>query len=87
MTAPASSVTVRYFASAAAAAQTDQQTWPVPAEPTIEVLVRELGVGRPDLTRVLARCSFLCDGIAVRDTGKRLVAGCTIDVLPPFAGG
>jgi molybdopterin synthase sulfur carrier subunit len=35
----------------------------------------------------LKRCSFLCDGIAVRDAGMALAPGQTVDVLPPFAGG
>jgi sulfur-carrier protein len=36
---------------------------------------------------VLVRCSFLCDGVAVRDRAQPLRPGTTIDVLPPFAGG
>jgi molybdopterin converting factor small subunit len=35
----------------------------------------------------LERCSYLCDGIAVRDETTPLRTGDTIDVLPPFAGG
>ncbi|MDG3011736.1 MoaD/ThiS family protein [Rhodococcus sp. D2-41] len=81
------SVTVRFFAAAAAAAQTDEESWPVSDGATVDTLVARLGAGRRELARVLARCSYLCDGIAVRDTGKRLIPGCTIDVLPPFAGG
>ena len=40
-----------------------------------------------ELAAVLDRCSFLCDGIAVRDAGKTLETNQTVDVLPPFAGG
>ena len=39
------------------------------------------------LATVLSRCSYLCDGIAVRDETTALRSGDTIDVLPPFAGG
>jgi molybdopterin synthase sulfur carrier subunit len=35
----------------------------------------------------LSRCSYLCDGIAVRDLGMTLSDAATLDVLPPFAGG
>jgi sulfur-carrier protein len=35
----------------------------------------------------LSRCSYLCDGIAVRDLGMTLGDAQTVDVLPPFAGG
>ncbi|PRC60698.1 molybdopterin synthase sulfur carrier subunit, partial [Mycobacterium sp. ITM-2017-0098] len=39
------------------------------------------------LAKVLARCSYLRDGIAVRTTATELANAQTIDVLPPFAGG
>jgi molybdopterin converting factor small subunit len=35
----------------------------------------------------LTRCSYLRDGIAVRDETAALQPGDTIDVLPPFSGG
>jgi sulfur-carrier protein len=39
------------------------------------------------LAKVLARCSYLRDGVAVRDMATGLASAQTIDVLPPFAGG
>lgn len=36
---------------------------------------------------VLAKCSFLVNGIAEPDTSRMLQEGDTVDVLPPFAGG
>ena len=54
---------------------------------TVDDLVTGLGERNGDLARVLLRCSFLLDGIAVRDRGQSLKAGNTVDVLPPFAGG
>ena len=36
---------------------------------------------------VLQKCSYLCDGVAVRDRAIVLRAHQNIDVLPPFAGG
>jgi sulfur-carrier protein len=80
-------VTVRYFAAARAAAGSDSEQLTVRPGATVDDLVDRLGDDNRELARVLARCSFLCDGLAVRDRARTLQAGETIDVLPPFAGG
>jgi molybdopterin converting factor small subunit len=80
-------VTVRYFAAACAAAGTDTETLVVRPGTTVAQLVERLAVRGTRLATVLGRCSYLCDGIAVRDDTALLRAGDTIDVLPPFAGG
>jgi len=80
-------VTVRFFAAAAAAAGKDSTRLTVRSCTTIDELVAGLGVGAPELARVLSRCSLLCDGVAVRERTQPLRPGTTIDVLPPFAGG
>jgi sulfur-carrier protein len=80
-------VTVRYFAAARAAAGAEVETVDVRSGTTVAELVDQLGGRNADLARVLKRCSFLCDGIAVRDPGVTLEAKQIIDVLPPFAGG
>lgn len=80
-------VVVRYFAAAGAAAGSDSEVLTVPAGSTVGGLVDELGRRNPELARVLLRCSYLCDGVAVRDAAQALRAGDTVDVLPPFAGG
>lgn len=80
-------VTVRFFAAARAAAGSEERTLPIVPGATVSDLVAMLGDGNPALARVLQRCSYLCDGVAVRDTSTRLQAGQTVDVLPPFAGG
>ena len=72
-------LTVRYFAAARAAANAETET--------VAALVDRLAARGPELARVLRRCSFLCDGMAVRDEATELSDGQTIDVLPPFAGG
>ena len=41
----------------------------------------------PELGRVLLRCSFLLDEIAVHGTATTVRHGQVLDVLPPFAGG
>ncbi len=40
-----------------------------------------------ELARVLERCSFLLDEVAVRDPRDPAPRTATLDVLPPFAGG
>jgi molybdopterin converting factor small subunit len=80
-------ITVRYFAAARAATGSDAEQLTVRTGSSVEELIGRLGSRSQKLARVLARCSFLCDGIAVRDRAQLLRAGNTIDVLPPFAGG
>ena len=80
-------VTVRYFAAARAAAGIETETLCIPADTTVADLVELVGTDRAALAKVLTRCSFLCDGIAVRDRAERLSTNRTVDVLPPFAGG
>ena len=80
-------LTVRYFAAARAAAGTESETVRVAPGTTVAALVDTLAARDPELARVLKRCSFLCDGIAVRDKGLNVLDGQTVDVLPPFAGG
>ncbi|OBG28169.1 MoaD/ThiS family protein [Mycobacterium sp. 852002-51057_SCH5723018] len=80
-------VTVRYFAAARAAAGAESEMLVVRPGTTVAQLVERLAVRGTRLATVLSRCSYLCDGIAVRDDTALLRAGDTIDVLPPFAGG
>jgi sulfur-carrier protein len=80
-------VTVRYFAAARAAAGAESESVILRPGTTVADLVERLAVRGTHLATVLSRCSYLCDGIAVRDKTKALRSGGTIDVLPPFAGG
>lgn len=80
-------LTVRYFAAARAAAGTETETLDVPAGTTVDTLVQQLSGRGSELARVLSRCSFLIDGVAVRARDEGLVTNQTVDVLPPFAGG
>ena len=86
VTAPAE-VTVRFFAAARAAAGAESDLLTVRPGTTVADVVSELCCRSDELARVLQRCSFLCDGIAVRDQAIELRSGQTLDVLPPFAGG
>jgi molybdopterin synthase sulfur carrier subunit len=83
----AAKVTVRYFAAARAAAGFDDEIIGLAPGTTVGGLVMTLGARDPELAKVLSRCSYLCDGIAVRDMGMTLGDAQTLDVLPPFAGG
>lgn len=80
-------VTVRYFAAARAAAGFEDEIIGVAPGTTVGTLVQSLGERDAELAKVLSRCSYLCDGIAVRDFGLTLNDDPTVDVLPPFAGG
>jgi sulfur-carrier protein len=80
-------VTVRYFAAARAATGADSETVTLTTGATVAELVEALAGRGTQLAGVLSRCSYLCDGVAVRDETSPLRPGNTIDVLPPFAGG
>jgi molybdopterin converting factor small subunit len=81
-------VTVRYFAAARAAAGVELERLDVPAGGTVhDLLVAARARHGAELARVLERCSFLLDEVAVRDPATALPDDATLDVLPPFAGG
>ena len=80
-------VTVRYFAAARAAVGFDDEIIGIAPGTTVGALLQNLRQRDPELAKVLSRCSYLCDGIAVRDLGLTLGDAQTVDVLPPFAGG
>ncbi|ETW26048.1 MoaD/ThiS family protein [Mycobacterium gastri] len=80
-------VTVRYFAAARAATGIESETVTLRPGATVAELVDGLAARSAQLATVLGRCSYLCDGIAVRDDATPLSSGDTLDVLPPFAGG
>jgi molybdopterin converting factor small subunit len=76
-------VTVRYWAAARAAAGTDSETL---AGATVREVVDAAVAAHPDLARVAAVATFLLDGRSVtRD--EPVPGGGTVEVLPPFAGG
>ena len=80
-------VTVRFFAAARAAAGSETDSLTLGPGATVAELVSELCCRSDELARVLQRCSFLCDGVAVRNRAIPLESGQIVDVLPPFAGG
>jgi sulfur-carrier protein len=85
-TATTVTITVRYFAAARAAAGVE--TEPIDVSGTVDDAIRAIRERHgAELGRVLDRCSFLLDEVAVRDRSAVVPAGATLDVLPPFAGG
>lgn len=80
-------VTVRFFAAASAAAGADIQTLTLRPGSTVADAIRELSDQSEKMELMLRKCSYLCDSVAVRDSGTVLRAHQTLDVLPPFAGG
>jgi molybdopterin converting factor small subunit len=86
--APTTTVTVRYFAGAKAAAGTREEAVALPDGATVDDLVAALAADHGDaLARVLAAASFLLDEVAVHERATVLAEGAVVDVLPPFAGG
>ena len=91
-------VRVRYFAAARAAAGTEAETLQLPAAdgppPTradVEALLRQLHLqpvpGQPPLAQVMARSSFLLNGVACPEPTTQIPDQGILDVLPPFSGG
>ena len=80
-------VTVRFFAAARAAAGAESDLLTLGPDATVADMVSELCCRSDELAQVLRRCSYLCDGVAVRNQAIKLQSGQIVDVLPPFAGG
>ncbi|RIJ53894.1 MoaD/ThiS family protein [Clavibacter phaseoli] len=86
-------VPVELFAAAAAALgrTTDELDLPDPA--TLGDLMDALGSRAAasedpaNAAAVLARCTYLVEGVATTDRDAPLTTGSTVDVLPPFSGG
>jgi molybdopterin converting factor small subunit len=78
---------VRFFAAAQAAVGHDEETIRIRPDLTLAELVTQLSQRDAQLAKVLKRCSFLRDGVAVRDRQMAIGNAGTVDVLPPFAGG
>lgn len=91
-TPESASIHVRYFAGARAAAGIAEETVSVTAAPgrpvtAADVIEAVLTVHGQRLADVVPSCSFLLNGVAVRDRNVPVPAGAEFDVLPPFAGG
>ncbi len=83
-------VTVRYFASAAAATGCDEQVLELArhgGDPTVGDVVEAVVAAHPDAERLMALCSILAAGQLLTDRLAPLGEAQVIDVLPPFAGG
>ncbi|WP_431711060.1 MoaD/ThiS family protein [Glutamicibacter uratoxydans] len=82
-----SKITIRYFAAAAAAAGTEEESWVRP-ETLAELRTQLSQTYGPQMAQVLRAGSFLINGVVRRDAGALGSDDeLTVDVLPPFAGG
>lgn len=85
---PRSTVTVRYFAGARAAAGVTEERVALDGTVTLGRLFAELGGRHGEaLSRVLTASSVLVDEVGERDHDAQIRDGAMVDVLPPFAGG
>ncbi|WP_367947782.1 MoaD/ThiS family protein [Rathayibacter sp. VKM Ac-2858] len=76
---------VRYFAAAKAAlGRADDE---IDGVDDLAALEAALVASVPSAADVLARCSYLIDGVSTTDRATLLPADAAVDVLPPFAGG
>lgn len=85
-------VRVRYFAGARAAAGVTEERIRVASSGSTPATVADvidavLTSHDERIAQVVPACSFLLDGVAVRDRSTAVNDGCEVDVLPPFAGG
>jgi molybdopterin synthase sulfur carrier subunit len=86
-------VPVELFAAAAAALGRTTDQLDLPDGAVLGDLVDALGAlavttdDPANAAAVLARCSYLVEGVATTDRDAPLTAGSAVDVLPPFSGG
>ena len=78
---------IRYFAGAAEAAGTTEETVDADFEVTVAELVEQLSADRERLAKVLAVSTLLIDGHPAHARTEFVAPGAQVDVLPPFAGG
>lgn len=83
-----STITIRYFAAARAAASGVRQEEFQAASPA-QALELAAATHGPELARVIGISSYLLDGVSLlqEDTGQPVTGNAVLDVMPPFAGG
>ncbi|MBF4622368.1 MoaD/ThiS family protein [Clavibacter sp. VKM Ac-2542] len=86
-------VSVELFAAAAAALGRTTNELELPSAAVLGDLMDALGARAAassdpaNASAVLARCTYLVEGVATTDRDAPLTAGSAVDVLPPFSGG
>lgn len=86
-------VSVELFAAAAAALGRTTDEVELPSAAVLGDLMDALGARAAassdpaNASAVLARCTYLVEGVATTDRDAPLTAGSAVDVLPPFSGG
>ena len=78
-------VAIRYFAAAAAAAGTAEESRDAT---TLGALLDDVRADHGEgFAAVLGRCTLLLDGVVTTDGSTPVGQDARLDVLPPFAGG
>ncbi|PPF60743.1 MoaD/ThiS family protein [Clavibacter michiganensis] len=86
-------VPVELFAAAAAVLGRTTDELDLPSAAVLGDLMDALGARAAassdpaNASAVLARCTYLVEGVATTDRDAPLTAGSAVDVLPPFSGG
>ena len=80
-------IRLRFFAAARAAAGVGETVIEPDDGSTLREALAVFTDGRRDVSEIVARCSFLVNGIVETDADRVLVDGDLVDVMPPFAGG
>ncbi|RII90797.1 MoaD/ThiS family protein [Clavibacter californiensis] len=86
-------LSVELFAAAAAALGRTTDELELPSAAVLGDLMDALGARAAassdpaNASAVLARCTYLVEGVATTDRDAPLTAGSAVDVLPPFSGG
>ncbi|MBF4622365.1 MoaD/ThiS family protein [Clavibacter sp. VKM Ac-2542] len=86
-------VPVELFAAAAAALGRTTDELELPDGAVLGDLMDALGsraatsADPANAAAVLARCTYLVEGVATTDRDAPLTGGSAVDVLPPFSGG
>lgn len=86
-------IRLRLFAAARASVGLDEIRLDATAVPTLGAALAAIvapasdAPDAGDARRILARCSFLVNGVATTDRDTRLGPDDDVDVMPPFAGG
>ncbi len=77
-------ITIRFFAAAREAAGASELEC---GEGSLREILDNLSKDNLRLASIFSRSSFLIDGVVAHNLEVPLLAGSTVDVLPPFAGG
>lgn len=80
-----SEVLVRYYAAVRHAVGITEEM--MVTRTGLEGILDQLSGRSDEISTLVGRCVFLADGCHIAPNNQPLPEGCTVDILPPFAGG